>query len=370
RAVAEARERIPMALVMQDAAEPRTTRIFEKGSHRSPGDVVEAGVPQVLPPLPAGAGRTRLDLARWLVSGDNPLVARVVVNRIWALFFGRGLVETLDDFGVRGDAPSHPALLDELAARFVASGWNLRELMALVATSEAWRRDTRVEPRALELDPRNIWLARSPRPRLEIETLRDTQLAMAGLLSKKVGGPSVMPPQPDGVWAPVYSDDRWTDAEGEDRFRRGLYTFWKRSSPYATFMAFDAPSREASCTRRERTNTPLQALALLNDPAFVECAAGLAARVLREAEGERARAERMWLVVVSRKPDSAELEATLRLFALERGRALAAPRDAARLLEANRRALRGVQGLPPEDLAAWLVVANMLLNLDEAVVRG
>ena len=370
RAVAEARARVPTALVMQDAAMPRTTRIFVKGSHRTPGDAVEAGVPQVLPPLPEGAGRTRLDLARWLVSGDNPLVARVVVNRVWALAFGRGLVETLDDFGTRGDAPSHPALLDELAARFVAGGWNLRELWTLIATSETWRRSARVEPRVLELDPKNIWLARAPRPRLEIETLRDAQLAMAGLLSTKVGGPSVMPPQPDGVWAPVYSDDRWTTAQDEDRFRRGLYTFWKRSSPYATFMAFDAPSRETACTRRERTNTPLQALALLNDPAFVECAAGLAARVLAEAAGDRARAERLWLVVVSRKPDSVELDATLRLLALERGRAQASPERVAALLAANRHALRGAEGLPPEELAAWFAVANMLLNLDEAVVRG
>ena len=369
-ALAEARARIPPALVMQDAPEPRTTRIHAKGDHRSPGDAVEPDVPQVLPPLPGGAGRTRLDLARWLVSGDNPLVARVVVNRVWALAFGEGLVATLDDFGTRGDLPTHPALLDELAARFVAGGWNLRELWTLIATSEAWRRESRVEPRALELDPRNAWLARASRPRLAVESLRDAQLAMAGLLSEKVGGPGVMPPQPEGVWAPVYSDDRWTTAEDEDRFRRGLYTFWKRSSPYATFMAFDAPSREASCTRRDRTNTPLQALALLNDPAFVECAAGLAARVLREAGDDRARAERMWLVVVSRKPDNVELESTLRLLALERGRALADPAGAARLLEANRHALRGAEEALPAELAAWLVVANMLLNLDEAVVRG
>jgi hypothetical protein len=297
-------------------------------------------------------------------------VARVVVNRIWALAFGRGLVETLDDFGARGDAPTYPALLDELAARFVEGGWNLHEMWKLIATSEAWRRDARVEPRAMELDPRNTLLARAPRLRLEIETLRDAQLSMAGLLSRKVGGPSVMPPQPDGVWAPVYSDDRWATAQDEDRFRRGLYTFWKRSSPYATFMAFDAPSREASCTRRERTNTPLQALAILNDPAFVECAAGLAARVMRESEGDRARAERMWQVVVSRKPDSIELDATLRLLSLERGRAQAEPEGARRLLAANHHALRGAESLAPDELVAWIVVANMLLNLDEAVVRG
>lgn len=370
RAVAEARARIPSALVMQDAAEPRRTRIFQKGSHRTPGDEVAAGVPQVLPPLPADAGSTRLDLARWLVSGDNPLVARVVVNRIWALAFGRGLVETLDDFGVRGDAPTHPELLDELAARFVAGGWNLHELWTLIATSETWRGSARVESRMLEADPRNMWLARSPRPRLEIETLRDAQLAMAGLLSSKVGGPSVMPPQPEGVWAPVYSNDAWSVSPGDDRHRRGLYTFWKRSSPYATFMAFDAPSRETACTRRERTNTPLQALALLNDPAFVECAAGLAARTLREAQDDRGRVERMWLVVLSRKPDSVELDAVLRLLALERGRAQAAPERVQALLEANREALRAPCAEPAHELAAWIAVANMLLNLDEAVVRG
>jgi hypothetical protein len=273
---------------------------------------------------------------------------------------------------------SHPELLDELAARFVESGWDLHAVWRLILTSETYKRNARVVPHQQELDPKNQWLARAPRLRLEIETLRDAQLAMAGLLSSKVGGPSVMPPQPEGVWAPVYSSDRWTTAEDEDRYRRGLYTFWKRSSPYATFMTFDAPSREVSCTRRERTNTPLQALALLNDPAFVECAAGLAVRAFHAGTDERSRAERMWLIATSRVPDSKELDTTLRLLALERGRAQAAPEQVQQLLAANRSALKrsakdskaSPDSIPPHELAAWIAVANMLLNLDEVVVRG
>ena len=373
-----AQQHIPTAMVLQDSPTPRTTRVLAKGSHRAPQEAVEPGVPEVLSPLPADAGSTRLDLARWLVADDQPLTPRVIVNRLWALAFGRGLVDTVDDFGVRGDAPTHPELLDELAARFVESGWDLHAVWRLILTSETYKRNARVEPRQQELDPKNQWLARAPRLRLEIETLRDAQLAMAGLLSSKVGGPSVMPPQPEGVWAPVYSSDRWTTAEDEDRYRRGLYTFWKRSSPYATFMTFDAPSREVSCTRRERTNTPLQALALLNDPAFVECAAGLAVRAFHAGTDERSRAERMWLIATSRVPDSKELDTTLRLLALERGRAQAAPEQVQQLLAANRSALErsakdskaSPDSIPPHELAAWIAVANMLLNLDEVVVRG
>ena len=374
QALHTARQQIPSALVLQDSPTPRTTRVLAKGSHRSPEEVVAPGVPAVLGSLPTDAGQTRLDLARWLVADDQPLTPRVIVNRLWAMAFGRGLVDTIDDFGVRGDAPTHPELLDELAARFVESGWDLHHVWRLIVTSETYRRSARVEPAQWELDPKNRWLARAPRLRLEIETLRDAQLAMAGLLSSKVGGPSVMPPQPEGVWAPVYSSDRWTTAEDEDRYRRGLYTFWKRSSPYATFMTFDAPSREVSCTRRERTNTPLQALALLNDPAFVECAAGLAARAFHAGSADHERATRMWLIAVSRVPDSKELDTTLRLLALERGRAQAAPEQVQRLLEANRNAMErstnGHAAIPPDELAAWIAVANMLLNLDEVVVRG
>src|SRR5439155_19277552 len=206
----------------------------------------------------------------------------------WERYFGRGIVPTVDDFGTRGAPPSHAELLDRLAIDFVKGGWNVKQLVRTIVTSATYRQSSNVRADLLERDPDNVLLARASRNGQESETLRDVALAAAGLLDTRIGGPSVMPPQPDGVWAPVYSDDAWKTATDGDRFRRGLYTFWRRSSPYATYMLFDAPSRELACTRRARTNTPLQALALLDDPAFVECPRGLARRTLKEGGADDA----------------------------------------------------------------------------------
>lgn len=368
--LARVRSQIQKALVLEELATPRTTHVHLKGNHRSPGDVVTPDVPHVLPPLSSAAPRNRLALARWLVSPENPLTSRVIANRVWELLFGRGLVATSDDFGTRGDAPSHPELLDWLALDFVKSGWSLDGLLRRVVTSATYRQSSRAGAAAHERDPLNVLLGRAPRPRLEIETLRDASLAIGGLLVETRGGPSVMPPQPDGVWAPVYSEDRWSTAENGDRFRRGLYTFWRRSSPYATFMAFDAPSRELSCTRRPLTNTPLQALALLNDPAFVECAVGLARRMQETTGDDAARIVFGFRACTARAPRADEVDVLARLFARERERFAADESAAKALIEHGKHALGAAPRGDLADLAAWTAVANVLLNLDETLTRG
>ena len=224
----------------------------------------------------------RLGLAHWLVDKENPLTARVAVNRAWESFFGRGIVETSEDFGTQGTPPSHPELLDWLATEFVEQGWRTKAMHRLIVTSATYRQSSSAPPAIVERDPANVLLARGPRFRLEAEMVRDTALAASGLLSRKIGGPSVFPPQPDGIWDIPYSSEKWTPSEAEDRYRRGLYVFIRRSAAYPSFMTFDATSREHAIVRRVRTNTPLQALTTLNDEAYFEAARALAARVLRE----------------------------------------------------------------------------------------
>jgi hypothetical protein len=359
--LAALRARIAKTPVLEELAMPRTAHVLVKGNFLVVGDVVVPDVPPAIGALhsdPSGAPRNRLGLARWLVSPDNPITARVIVNRVWERFFGRGIVPTVDDFGTRGDPPSHPELLDWLAIDFVKSGWDVKQLVRTIVTSATYRQSSNAVADLLERDPDNALLARAPRNRLEVETVRDVALAAAGLLNPKIGGPSVMPPQPDGVWAPVYSDDAWKTATDGDRFRRGLYTFWRRSSPYATYMLFDAPSRELACTRRPRTNTPLQALALLNDPAFVECARGLAQRALKEGgDGDAARIAYAFRLCTARRPSKDENDVLMRLLSEQRQH-LATHEDAA--ATSGRHA----------ELDAWMSVANVLLNLDETVTRN
>lgn len=343
--------RIPRTPVLQKRAEPRTTRVLAKGSFLAPLDAVEPDVPAVLPPLPAGAPRDRLALARWLVTAEHPLTARVLANRLVERLFGRALVATLDDFGTRGDAPTNPRLLDRLALRLVELGWSLKAFQRELVLSAAYAQSSRVAPALLALDPDNALFARASRPRLEIETLRDQALALSGLLVERIGGPSVRPPQPAGVEQHVYSSERWVDSQGPDRHRRGLYTFWKRSSPYGTFATFDAPSRELACTRRARTNTPLQALALLNDPAFDACARAFGQRLGEQPGDDLARLADGFRLATARRPRADELA---RL-----GQLLEAERDDARELAE-----------PAREPAAWGRVAAVLLNLDEAQCRN
>lgn len=374
-AIAELRRQEPRdivtTLVMQAVEQPRVTRVFKRGSFLDPGEEVHPNTPAVLPSFPADAPRDRLGFARWLVAPENPLVARVTMNRLWAAYFGRGLVETLEDFGTQGDPPTHPELLDWLATEFIRQGWSWKAMHRIVVTSATYRQVSRVTPELLERDPFNRLYARGPRFRLEAEFLRDTTLAVGGLLNPQVGGPSVFPYQPEGVWAMPYSDDRWVMNTNGNQFRRGVYTFARRSFPYAAFGTFDAPSREVCTERRPRTNTPLQALTTLNDPAFLAAAVGLAHRLALHGDADdRSRLARAFQTVVARRPSERELAATLAL--LEQARARFARDEAAaeRLVAQPTLPAFEHDRMPVTELAAWVVVANVLLNLDEALNRG
>jgi len=342
----------PLVPVLQElpADQRRTTHLFLRGSFLSPGEVVTPDVPACWPPLPADAPRDRLAFARWLVATDNPLTARVQTNRIWEQLFGRGLVATSEDFGRQGDPPSHPELLDWLARDFVDEGWSLKRLLRHLVLSATYRQSVAAPADVRERDPHNVWLARGPSFRLPAELLRDQALLCSGLLQRTVGGPSVMPEQPPGIWGQIYSGEKWQTSAGGDRHRRSLYTMWRRTSPHPTMTTFDAPSREFCVVRRVRTNTPLQALVLWNDPQFTECAAALAARAQREAGAgdDAAVLARMWHIALLRAPTAAEVQ---RLLAFVRDeRHLGAGDDA--------------------KAQAWTRCASVLLSLDEFVTKG
>jgi hypothetical protein len=285
----------------------------------------------------------------------------VAVNRIWQQLFGRGLVETSEDFGTRGARPTHPGLLDWLATEFVREGWSRKELLRRIVSSATYRQSSRVAADLLERDPANTLLARGARFRIEAEMVRDVALAASGLLSPAVGGPSVFPPQPEGIWERPYSSAKWETSPGPDRHRRGLYTYLRRTAPYPALAAFDAPSREVCTARRVATNTPLQALTTLNDPAFFEAAQALGSRLVAEAESAQARAVRGYRLCTSRAPDEEELRLLLGLHARQLERFRADP-DAAR--EATGSGTGDVA-----ERAAWTIVANVLLNLDETLTR-
>ena len=302
------------------------------------------------------------------MSPDNPLTARVVVNRAWEDLFGVGLVATSDDFGTRGDLPNHPRILDALARGFVEEGWSVKSLYRRLVTSELYRRDSARPADGSQPSTPGVDLTRAPRFRLPAETVRDNALAIAGLLDRELGGPSVFPPQPEGIWAATYNSDAWRTDRGPARYRRGLYTFLRRTAPYPTFLMFDATSREVTCTRRARTNTPLQALAVLNDPAFVEAAGGLAARMLAEGgTGDRERLAHGMRLCVARRPAVEEVDILTQLLGAERERYRADPEAAQRLVAAA-----GPEAQAPaeaSELAPWIVVANALLNLDETLSK-
>lgn len=361
---------VPTTMTMEEQAEPRETFVHMKGNFRVHGDKVSPGVPAVLPPLPEGAPANRLTLARWLVSQENPLAARVTVNRVWEQYFGHGIVKTTENFGTQGERPVHPELLDWLALTFEWNGWSLKSLHRMIVTSATYRQSSVATPELIERDPDNRLLARGPRFRLPAETIRDQALAASGLLSKKIGGPSVFPFQPDGVWKMPYSAAKWTMSKGEDRFRRGLYTWWQRTAVYPSYVNFDAPSRETSCTRRSRTNTPLQALTALNDPVYFEAAQALARRLVREGDPDpRKRIEAAFRLTLGRPASEAE---TARLFTFyeQQRTGYAADAEAAKLA-----ATAGSLEAPADitdlaDLAAWTMIANVVLNLDETLSKG
>ncbi|MBL8217867.1 MAG: PSD1 domain-containing protein [Bryobacterales bacterium] len=303
-------------LVMKDLPpdKQRKTRIHDRGNFLNPTDEVQPGVPAAFHPLPAGAPRNRLGFAQWLVSKENPLTARVAANRFWARMFGRGIVETEEDFGTQGATPSHPELLDWLAVEFMRTDWNVKQLLKTIAMSRTYRQASNVTPALLEKDPDNRLLARGARFRLDAEVVRDQALASAGMLSGKMYGKPVMPWQPDGIWLVVYNGDRWITSPGEDRYRRSLYTYMRRTSPYPSMSNYDAPTGEVCTVRRIRTNTPLQALTALNDPVFFEAAQKLALRTLSEAGGnDRDRADRLFRNVMVRPPSKEELQRIVKL---------------------------------------------------------
>jgi hypothetical protein len=358
---------IPTALVMRERPSHERPSAFlrRRGSFLDKGDRVYAGLPEWLHPLRQDQMPNRLGLAHWIVDEQNPLTPRVVVNRAWEQFFGRGLVETSEDFGAQGSPPSHPELLDWLATELVAQGWRMKALHRLIVMSATYRQSSAAAPALVDRDPYNRLLARGPRFRMEAEMVRDVTLAASGLLSRKIGGASVFPPQPDGIWDIPYSTDKWTTSEGEDRYRRGLYVFIRRSAAYPSFMTFDATSREYCTVRRVRTNTPLQALATLNDEAYFEAAQALAARVLREAAAADAkRAAYAFRLVASRTPTADEVARILASYSGQRER-LQRDRTAAGRVVGR----YAVAGVDPVEQAAWTLVANAIFNLDETVTK-
>lgn len=341
---------IATTLVMGDrpAKDQLSATIRLRGSYLSRGETVHAGTPAFLNSWPAGLPKNRLGLANWLVARDNPLTSRVEVNRIWEQYFGHGIVETSEDFGTQGEPPTHPELLDWLAVEFMDRGWSQKAIHRLILTSSTYRQDSRVTPELNERDPYNRLLARGPRFRVEAELVRDIALSASGLLSLKIGGPSVFPYQPEGVWDMPYNDDKWKMSRGEDRYRRSLYTFIRRTSPYPGLAVFDAPSREACTVRRVRTNTPLQALTTLNDPVFFEAARALARRVMDEAgPTPGGRAALAFRLCTGREPKSNELSIILNNYQEQ---------------------LEAFHGQDAES-KAWTVISNALLNLDETVTK-
>jgi hypothetical protein len=362
---------IPTAMVMREAEPPRETFVLARGQYDRPRERVEAGVPAVLPPLPSGIKPDRLALARWLVDRDQPLTARVIVNRFWHHYFGRGLVGTLNDFGSQGERPTHPELLDWLAVEFMESGWDVKALQRLIVTSAVYRQESRARPELIARDPDNCLLARGPRNRLPAELVRDQALALGGLLVRSVGGRSVRPYQPAGLWEAVSygGEQSYQQDQGEGLYRRGIYTFWKRQAPPPSLLAFDAPTRETCVVQRSRTNTPLQALVVLNDPTYVEAARKLAERVLRsDRRTDDDRLRLAFFIVTGRYPDDTEHAELAKLLVRQIERYNGKQQQAEALLSVGESAWD--LSLSRTELAAWTVVAHTLLNLDEAICKN
>jgi mono/diheme cytochrome c family protein len=360
----------PLALVWQEMLTPRPTQILTRGDYQQPGELVERVVPAIFPSLPSDVPRNRLGFARWLVSGDHPLTSRVAVNRYWKQVFGAGLVRTPDDFGIRGELPTHPELLDWLAVEFQRD-WDVKRLLRMLVTSATYRQSSETTRSLRERDPDNRWLARGARFRLSAEEIRDAALTSAGLLNRRIGGRSVFPYQPDHFYRDKEDDPnewKWPVETGAELYRRGLYTFIRRTSPYPSFQTFDVSGRGECTIVRARTNTPLQALVTLNDPVFIEAARVLAERVLTESNGTTAdRVEFVVRCVLSRRPKEAERTVLETLYQIERER-FQADHEAAARVRAQGRAPQTAD-LDPVEVAAWTMVANALFNLDEAITR-
>ncbi|HEY8550369.1 MAG TPA: DUF1553 domain-containing protein [Vicinamibacterales bacterium] len=357
-------------MVMRELPTPRPTFVLARGAYDAPTERVTPGTPHAIRDFPESLPPNRLGLARWLLDPKHPLTARVIVNRYWAMFFGRGLVETVADFGNQGKLPTHPELLDWLATTFVESGWDLKALHKRIVTSATYRQSSVVDPKRREADPDNIWLSRGPSHRLQAEQIRDLALAASGLLVRKIGGPSVYPYQPPGLWEALATRNatKYEQGKGEDLYRRSLYTVWKRSSPPPSAISFDAAERLFCTVQRQRTSTPLQALVLMNDPQYVEAARKLAERMLIEGgTSPRGRITHAFRLVTGRMPADEELAALESLYTAEQAR-FAGDRAAALQLLATGESPRDPT-LPAADVAASTVVASTILNFDEAIMK-
>lgn len=359
----------PHTLVLRErpAGKGRQTHLHARGEYLLAKDVVEPQTPASLPPLASGAPRDRLGLARWLVSKEHPLTARVTVNRHWAALFGTGIVSTVEDFGVQGAPPANQALLDWLAVEFVEQGWSVKKLHRLLVTSSTYRQSSRFSPELLAKDPANEYLARAPRKRLDAEILQDAALRASGLLNAKMGGPGVRPPQPVGVTEVAYGSPAWTASTGEDRYRRGIYTFIKRTAPFAAFQTFDAASPTACTARRDVSTTPLQSLTLLNNIVYREAAQNLGRMLAELRQPDAARIEYAVRRVLTRRPNDAERDDLARFLATQRKRLAAGELNAAQIAGGD------AKRVTPEKLAeraAWTTLARALLALDEAITRN
>jgi hypothetical protein len=365
---------IPSTMVMAEMEKPRDTFVLKRGDYRNPTDKVLPNTPGVLPPLPADAPRNRLTLANWIVDPANPLTARVAVNHFWQMYFGIGLVKTAEDFGSQGDPPANQDLLDWLAVEFVQSKWDVKAMQRLIVTSAVYRQASKVTPELFEKDPENRLMARGPRFRLPAEMIRDNALSVSGLINDKIGGPSVLPYQPKGLWEEMafggdFSAQTYEQSHGADLYRRSMYTFGKRTVPYPGLNTFDAPDREKCSARRTITNTPLQALLLMNDPTYLEAARALAQRDLKEAPAkDEERIRYAFRLVNDRDPSAKESDVLSRLYQKERDH-YAAHKDAAQKLITIGESKPDTR-FEPAELAAWTMVASTILNMDETVTKN
>ena len=364
---------IPSTLIMEDRKEPRQAYVLERGEYTQQREKVNPGVPEWIAPQIDGAPPNRLGLAKWLVSPEQPLTSRVTVNRFWQQLFGTGLVETSEDFGLQGSQPSHPKLLDWLAVNFVESGWNVKKMIKLIAMSSTYRQSSRVDPDKLEKDPKNLLLSRGPRHRLDAESIRDQALAISGLLVKDIGGKSVKPYQPAGLWKPVgfggSNTSTFKQDSGSALYRRSMYTFWKRTAHPPSMAIFDAPNRETCSVRRARTNTPLQALVLMNDVQFFEAARKFAEKVIREGGKElNDKLNYAFRSTLSRKPTTTETDSILNLY-----------REHLEEFSKNQDTVKDLLGtgestvdskLDQSQLASWTMITHLILNLSETVTKG
>ncbi|MEW6304644.1 MAG: PSD1 and planctomycete cytochrome C domain-containing protein [Verrucomicrobiota bacterium] len=364
-------ERLPTTMVMEELASPRDTFMLIRGAYDKPGAKVGVGVPASLNPLPDGAPTNRLGLAQWLVSPMNPLTARVIVNRYWQAYFGAGIVRSSENFGSQAELPSHPELLDWLATEFIRTGWNVKAMQRLIVTSATYRQSSKVPAKLVELDAENRLLARGPRLRLPAEMIRDQALAVSGLLSEKIGGPSVRPYQPAGLWEEVAANPKaraYVQDTGEGLYRRSLYTFWRRTVPPPTMATFDAPAREVCSVQRLRTSTPLQALALMNDVTYVEAARALAQRMM--TQGGATASERItfaFRLATARPPEARELKVLLGGFEQHLVDYRNDTEAAAKLIQMG--ASKPDTKLNASELAAYTAVASLILNLDEVITK-